>query len=316
MAKWIRIVLLAFSALLLLLSALAGGLFLYAGSKLNRIQYEPPAASPPVTVLPLSPSSSPEEPPSGDIINILLLGTDMRLPGTSDPGRADVTMLCSLDPKAGTIKLVSFERGIYVPIPGREDDLLTHAYHWGGAELSQSIISQCFSLELAGYAQVDFEAFVAIVDGIGGVDLELTAVEAAALSRGVGSYGLSTGTNHLNGREALYYCRLRAPDDDWQRQQRQRNCITACVHQIKDLNLSQWNELADTILPYVHTNLSRDTLLSLLLQAPKLLGSSPEQLQVPDKNASFGYIACDFEYEHRKISNFLYGTDYELRSPY
>ena len=32
-----------------------------------------------------------------NVVNVLLIGSDYRIPNTSDPGRADVTMLCSLN---------------------------------------------------------------------------------------------------------------------------------------------------------------------------------------------------------------------------
>ena len=92
------------------------------------------------------------------VINVLFLGTDFAVGAEGNRGRADSNMLCSLDTRSGAIRLVSFERGIGVPVPGRGSDLLTHAYHWGGPELSQSIISQMFAVTVDGYAQVDFSA--------------------------------------------------------------------------------------------------------------------------------------------------------------
>ncbi len=37
-------------------------------------------------------------------MNILLIGTDERLPDSDDLGRGDVTMLCSLDRDSGSVK--------------------------------------------------------------------------------------------------------------------------------------------------------------------------------------------------------------------
>ena len=82
------------------------------------------------------------------ILNILFLGTDFQLPN-EERGRADSNMLCSLNTRTGAIRLVSFERGIGVPVPGRGSDLLTHAWHWGGSGVSQAIISQMFCVEIA-----------------------------------------------------------------------------------------------------------------------------------------------------------------------
>ena len=61
------------------------------------------------------------------VINVLFLGTDFAVGAEGSRGRADSNMLCSLNTRSGEIKLVSFERGIGVPVPGRGSDLLTHA---------------------------------------------------------------------------------------------------------------------------------------------------------------------------------------------
>ena len=308
--------------------------FLYGSSKLNKISYDEPGltimsendqtqpalqkgqskaeikneiAKEAVAQSVVLPQGKAEK--NSDIVNILLLGTDIRIPGTSDPGRADSTMLCSLNTKTGDVKLVSFERGIYVPIPDMGEDLLTHAYHWGGALLSQSIIEECFLLDVEGYAQVDFDNFKLVIDTIGGVDIELTETEAAVLK-------LPAGVNHMNGSQALSYCRLRSIDSDWNRQQRQRTTIVAALKQIRKLNLKELDSMLNTLLPLIHTNLTKTLISRLMMSAPKFIQGDVSQLQVPDQNWTNGYIKCDFDYEHKKITNFLYGTNYEITSPY
>ena len=319
-------------AVILLFLILFLSVFLYGVSKLSKISYDEPAAQTiietengqaqkPMTQKEVKekiteeaitqsialPQGNAES--TADIVNVLLLGTDIRVPGTEDPGRADSTMLCSLNMKTGDVKLISFERGIYVPIPDMGQDLLTHAYHWGGAALSQSIIEQCFLLDVAGYAQVDFNNFKLVIDTIGGVDIELTESEAAALR-------LPTGLNHLNGAQALSYCRLRSVDSDWERQQRQRTTIAAALKQVRSLSLPELDSTMNTLLPLIHTNLSKTQISRLMLNAPKFIQGDVSQLQVPDRNWNDGYIKCDFDYEHKKITNFIYGTDYDITSPY
>ena len=100
--------------------------------------------------------------PDGDlfsdknIVNILLLGTDMKIPGTNDPGRCDCTMICSLNKATGEVKLIGFERAIGVPIPGYEDELLTYAYQYGAGPFMVETIEKCFNVDLAGYVHVGF----------------------------------------------------------------------------------------------------------------------------------------------------------------
>ena len=255
------------------------------------------------------------------VINVLFLGTDFAVGAEGSRGRADSNMLCSLDTRSGAIRLVSFERGIGVPVPGRGSDLLTHAYHWGGPELSQAIISQMFAVAVDGYAQVDFSGFADVIDAIGGVDVELTELEAKALNGAIATnvwtwVEVHEGMNHLGGHDALEYCRLRSIDSDWHRQMRQRNVLEQIQKACRKMSPLGLVKLAGEVLPLVHTNLSRDDVKAILRALPKLMRGDVAQLQVPDKNGGHGTIRCVPDYEARKIANFLYDAGYELKSPY
>ena len=255
------------------------------------------------------------------VINVLFLGTDFAIGEEGSRGRADSNMLCSLNTRTGEIRLVSFERGIGVPVPGRGSDILTHAYQWGGPGLSQSIISQMFSVAVDGYAQVDFGSFADVIDAIGGVDVELTELEAKALNGAIATNVWSwaevyEGMNHLWGHDALEYCRLRSIDSDWERQRRQRNVLEQIQKSCRKMSPLALLKLANEVLPMVHTNLSRDDVKTIIRALPKLMRGEVSQLQVPDKNGSYGTIRCIPDYEARKIANFLYDAGYELNSPY
>lgn len=328
--RWAGRILLVFFCVILALVAAAG---LYYNSILNRLSFDrggtstQPLPTPPVSAaLPDVPApqdatpqeDSREEPQTSlstdipqirsgnkaegqtykgkNVVNILLIGSDYRIPHTSDPGRADVTMLCSLNKKTGSIKLVSFERGIMVEVPGIGQDLLTHSFHWGGAELTTNILREAFLLDIAGYAHVDFDSFSALVDAVGGVDITLTDKEAAALK-------LRTGQNHLNGADALRYCRLRSIDSNWGRIARQRTTVQAILNQVKGMNLSELDRLSQKVLPLIHTDLSKGEITSLLMNATKFLGVQAEQMAVPDHNDQY----CDFQYEADRLHDFLYG---------
>lgn len=60
----------------------------------------------------------------------------------------------------------------------------------------------------------------------------------------------------------------------------------------------------NTLLPLIHTNLTKAEIGRLMLNAPKFVKGNVEQLQVPDENWTNGYIKCDFDYEHKKDHQF------------
>lgn len=331
--KIILTVVIAIAAALLLL--IVGGL-LFLRAELGKISYEPDEEEPvyyegmegqePFTIDPAYAAGQgihfPDREPVHDpnVLNVLFLGTDFKFT-EGDSGRADSNMLCSLNLQRGEIKLISFERGIGVPIPGRGSDLLTHAYRWGGARLSQSIISQMFCVEVDGYAQVDFGSFADIIDALGGVDVELTEQEALALNGAIPTNTwawaeVHEGWNHLGGHDTLEYCRLRSIDSDWNRQRRQRTVLEQLQKSLRSASPSELLGLTNTVLPMIHTNLSRDDILTIVRSMPKLLQGEVTQLQVPDQNYQEGFIRCNTEYESKKIDNFLYNAGYEISSPY
>ena len=255
-----------------------------------------------------------------NVLNILLLGTD-RPYGPEDPGRADSIMILSLDFKNSAASLVSVERGMGAPILSGpyegQWDWITHLYHYGGANMVMDSVSWCFKLDVSRYAQVDFDAFTAVVDALGGVDIELTESEAYAMKTLMKlDQELHAGVNHLDGRSALAYARTRKIDSDWVRVTRQRNVIQALLHKLRDADLATLNQAADAVLPYVETNFTQLELLSLLTRCSGFLGADLRQMTVPAEGTyggmtvmgGRGAFAPDFERNTRILREFLYGT--------
>ncbi len=240
---------------------------------------------------------------SRDVVNILLIGSDMRIPNTDDIGRGDVTMLCSLNKKTGAVKLASFERGTGVPWEGHEWLMLASVYRFNGAAATTKFLGECFQIDFDGYAHVDFESFREIVDAIGGVDVELTPGEAGKLDLPY------SGMNHLDGAHALAFCRLRSIDSNWERTGRQRRTIQAALTKAKSLSLTELNDLANTVLPMIDTDLDNETITGLMMSLGKFAGKTADQLMVPDREhilpGGMGYNKADFDYEAERIRAFL-----------
>ena len=292
------IIIAALTTAVIMIAVLGCGRMALAG-KAKRMTYDEPYAS--------------EARSEKGVMNILLLGTDSRLEGTQDPGRCDCTMLCSVNLRNGKVKLVSFERGIYVPVSEWQGDLLTHGYQYGGATKMLDIISGCFEVPVDGYAHVDFDTFALVVDALGGVDIELTQEEADALNGDAwytntyASVPVHAGMNHLCGADALLYCRLRSTDDNWQRQQRQRNMINALIKEVKKMGVLRLNKAVNEALPYINTSLTKRDVKLLLKSAGKvLLKNDIEELQVPEKNRNeWNGVDCSFPEQGERIREFI-----------
>lgn len=197
-----------------------------------------------------------------DITNILLLGID----GNSFVGRSDTTMLLSINNKTKKIRLISFLRDTWVTIPGRDkngdgkDDYvkLNAAYAYGGFDLLSKTMEQNFRLKVDKYVAVNFKAFPAAVNAMGGVTMTLTAGEA----RIVGVGGGRAGTYHLNGTQTLDYARIRKLDSDFGRTNRQRKVVTALLNEAKKMDLLKLHNTLMDVLPKVKTNMSQNEFIA------------------------------------------------------
>lgn len=259
-----------------------------------------------------------------DVFNILLLGTDERKKNFSANARADSIMILSLDKKNGTMKLASLERGMGVPVlEGQykgQYDWLTHCFRYGGADLMLKEVQECLRVDVERYVRVNFNTFAQLIDSVGGVDIELTALEAQGLNGEVRTNAktktkVHEGLNHLDGYDALQYSRLRYIDSDWQRIERQRNVIQSVVYAAKGMNLFELNSAVDTVLPLVQTNLTKTEILELASFAPNVLGKEIEQTSIP-KKGTYGSMkgmqgrslyAVDFGENAKVLKEFLYG---------
>ena len=209
------------------------------------------------------------------IINILLAGTDGR-PGEKN-SRSDAMMILTVDNKNKRLKLTSLERDSYVNIPGHGKQKLTHAYAYGGINLLTETIEDNFKVDIQNYAVVDFYSFMDIVDAIGGVTVNIKQSEIKELNKfipetynwnksnnkGSIKYIKSAGTQNLNGYQALAFSRIRKNDSTTERDRRQREVIEGIMTSVKDLPITKYPQLLDTILPYIKTNMKPAQILSL-----------------------------------------------------
>lgn len=269
-----------------------------------------------------------------DVFNILLIGTDDRTKEFSDNARGDSCMLLSINKKTMAVKLVSFERGMGVPIlEGAyqgQYDWLTHTFRYGGADLMMREIRECFKIDVTHYVRVNIYTFMQLVDSVGGVDIDLTQAEADYINHPEGTYAaghiremgvadqiqtVTAGVNHLNGATAMLYARCRYIDNDWHRVERQRNVIQAAIYQTKNLNVLELNSMLDAVLPLVQTNLTESEITSLLLLAPNYQGITMDQMTIP-ADGTYGSMtgmggrsmfAVDFNQNAKILREFIYG---------
>ena len=217
-----------------------------------------------------------------NVFNILLLGIDARQDVT-DVGRSDALMICSINTDDGSIKLTSIQRDLLVSIPTKQNPYkITNAYRWGGAQLSMATVNRNFQMNIDKYVTINFYGLAAIIDYLGGVDIELTKVEASRINYELKKEPLPFDTNpgrdkveayagvhHLDGMQAVTYARIRGikGENDFNRSERQRKLMEVLLNQVmQDMTVDKMVELITVAMPYVLTNLSASDMASLGMQ--------------------------------------------------
>lgn len=264
------------------------------------------------------------------VINVLLIGNDSRENG--EDGRSDAMILISISSKTKKVYMTSLLRDMYVEIPGHGGNRLNAAYAYGGAALLCETIEQNFGIEVNRYALVNFQAFANMVDAVGGVDLELTNEEVQWVNAYLNEYNLLEGREittdyldtslsgmlHLNGPQALAYCRNRYIGTDFGRTERQRKVLGAVMKKLPLAMAANSSDLIDGLFPYLTTNLTQAEVYQLTLNAAKYLSYDVEQMTIPAEgtysNATIRQmmvLQVDFDANKKLLRENLYGEGEE-----
>lgn len=237
------------------------------------------------------PTTLPYKESGKDIINILLIGQQAREgEAESDQRMADTMILVTVNKVTKTMNLTSFLRDTYVKLPdykghtcgkNRINVCYNLGYQWGGAGGAMEMTNQClkenFGIEVDFDVEVSFQGFMDIIDMLGGVQVELTEAEAEYLNNDklYVFHEMKAGETWLEGSEALSYARMRKAagdsDSDIKRTERQRKVITAVFNSLKGQSISEFQKLADTVLPMITTNMTNDDITTCLWEIVPLL---------------------------------------------
>ncbi|WP_051350712.1 LCP family protein [Caloramator sp. ALD01] len=254
-------------------------------------------------------------------INILLIGIDAREKG--EAARTDSIILATLDTNNKTIKLTSFMRDMYVPIPGYRPHKINAAFTLGGPELLMKTLYEDFQVNVQYYICIDFNAFQDVIDTLGGVEVEVKDYEVDEINKyikevnGKNSTLLTApGYQKLNGQQALSYCRIRkVGNGDYERTERQRKVLGLLIDKVRGVSVFKLPELAKAVLPYIKTNIPTTKLMNIGYTAYKFGNTPVEKARVPfDYTFEDTYVngmsvlIPDFQKNAIMLEKFLYSA--------
>lgn len=254
---------------------------------------------------------------------VAVFGVDSR-DGNTEKALADVQIICQLDRSTGEIKLVSVYRDTYLKIDSQGNyHRINEAYFKGGHKQAVDALEENLDIKIDDYAAFNWKTVAEAINVLGGIDINITPAEFKQIngyitetvqSTGIGSYQLShDGPNHLDGVQAVAYCRLRKMDTDFQRTERQRTVIQLTLEKAKQADVSVLSQLAQVVLSQISTSISANDVLPLIKKIDSCYISETGGFPFSKQGARVGKMDCviptTLESNVILLHQFLYGED-------
>jgi LCP family protein required for cell wall assembly len=254
------------------------------------------------------PAAAPIEAWSGTApVNILLMGVDLRC-DEEGPTHSDTIMLASLDPVAKRASILSLPRDLWVEIPGFGVGRINQAYFdgqayeypGGGAQLAAETVEAFIGVPIDYYITVDFQAFVDVVDLLGGIVVDVPeSIDDPTYPDncyGYDPFAIEAGRHRLDGAAALKYARTRATfGGDVDRAGRQQQVILALRDQATQLStLPQLLLSAPQLWQSLQNNVTTNLDLEQIIQLARLGQDIP-----PDRIRN---VVLDFDYVYNETT--------------
>lgn len=212
-------------------------------------------------------------------VDIVIMGLDSR-DSEGTVTRTDSIILMGVNPHRLNLSLLSIPRDVFIDVPRyglqriNTINMLAEIEEPGtGPELLSQSIENSFGIGVDNYIRLDFQAFTALVDAVGGVkiDVPYRVVDNAYPTADYGTISVTfeEGKQAMDGETALIYARTRHQDDDYRRAERQQQ-VTIALSQ-KLVNPLNWGSAWFAIQSHMETDLN---IFQFALITPSMLFSA------------------------------------------
>ncbi len=256
--------------------------------------------------------------------NFVIYGVDSREGELTKDSHSDTIVICSINKSTKEAKMVSVYRDTYLDNTNGEYRKATECYFFGGPERSINMLNKNLDLDIKDYIAVNFNAVIKAVDLIGGVDINVTEeelpyingyqTENAQVTGAEITPVESAGYQHLNGIQALAYCRIRyTAGSDFKRTERQRDVLMQIFENAKKQGSTKMLQIADAMMPYISTSFSNTEIISLVSgMADLTVGDStgfPFEQQPADIAAGDCVVPVNLAANVSELHAFLFGQN-------
>ncbi|MBC1398491.1 LCP family protein [Listeria fleischmannii] len=209
--------------------------------------------------------------PIKDSFSVLIIGVDTSEKRASDGNpRSDSLILATVNVKDARVEMTSIPRDSYVHIQSDKKGIdkytkINAAHAFGGPELTMQTVEEKFQVPIDYYVRFDFDAFLKIIDALGGIDVDVPVSFTEQNSKDeANAISLKKGKQHLNSEEALALARTRHIDNDIERGKRQQLIIESIVNEAtKFSSINKYSSIIDAVGQNMKTNLTFNQMLSI-----------------------------------------------------
>ncbi|RXT04097.1 LCP family protein [Ammoniphilus sp. CFH 90114] len=260
----------------------------------------------PTTVKENEISSPIAEPDEKKTLSVLIMGRDYR-PETGT-NLTDVMIVAAIDLENSKVSMVSIPRDMKVRLPElnkrvKANEVFNYGEHikkqaekknktsdTDGSTLSKEMAGSLFDIPVDHYILVDFQSFMALVDEVGGIHVEVERDMIYNDPTDNTHINLRAGQQQLNGKKALDWVRHRQDDrgeayfsSDFDRNQRQKEAIKAIAQELTTWKgLTRIFDVMDTMAKHVETDLSKEQMKELFWAFKSLDTENVKSIETPN----------------------------------
>jgi LCP family protein required for cell wall assembly len=151
---------------------------------------------------------------------ILVVGSDHSThPSRRGQQLADTIMLIRTDPEHQRMSYLSIPRDLEVEVPGYGHEKINSSLPLGGPSLAIRTVREAFGFEINHIILLDMTAFKDVIDALGGIEVDVRSpavtkhecpYRSADKCRRWGGWRFGRGRQHMDGKRARIYARIRA----------------------------------------------------------------------------------------------------------
>ncbi len=268
-------------------------------------------------------------------LTALILGLDRRpAEGNRILTRTDVIIIASIYPAQGTISLLHVPRDVFMNIPDTSDFVQVNTLLQDGERIMEGygpywvadVLQYNLGIYIDRYLMVDFNAFINIVDAMGGITITtgypISDTSFPDMNYGYDPFILPAGTHQMNGYNALRFARTRHQDNDYVRGERQIQVLEAVIQRLQEPGVLprlalEGPNLLRTLNRNVYTDILLEDALTLaryaiLIPPENILSSTLEREYTMDTIVDRRRVVVPNPNSVHRLMLTVFGPDYDV----